>query len=93
MSRQCPDCGELIDARETPVHLCGPGAIAQRANFRQISAQLEVVALRRWLARLMAIVERQAEDDGIFFRAESAVESYLQQAIRELHRAIEGEDA
>lgn len=37
------------------------------------------------------IVQEQAEDEGLWFVAESISEAYLQNALRELHRAIEGE--
>lgn len=35
------------------------------------------------------IVDRQADDDGLWFVAEYASEAYLQAALRELHEAIE----
>lgn len=37
-----------------------------------------------------AIVDEQAEDDGLWFVAETAAEDYLQRALRRLHEAIEG---
>ncbi len=36
------------------------------------------------------IVKQQAEDDGIWFEAQTAPEAYLQQELRRLHSAIEG---
>ena len=36
------------------------------------------------------ITARQADDNGLWFQAETASEAYLQQALRELTRAIEG---
>jgi hypothetical protein len=36
-----------------------------------------------------AIVDEQAEDDGLWFIAETAAEAYLQQELRRLHAAIE----
>lgn len=38
------------------------------------------------------LVEKQAEDNGIWFDAETITEAYLQQQIRLLHAAIEGTD-
>lgn len=35
------------------------------------------------------LVNKQAEDEGIWFRAEYASEAYLQRAIRELHDSVE----
>lgn len=41
------------------------------------------------LAAARAVVEEQAEDEALWFEAETATEAYLQQALRELHAAIE----
>lgn len=38
---------------------------------------------------IRAIVDRQAEDDGLWFQAQTAPEAYLQAALRVLHAAIE----
>jgi len=41
------------------------------------------------LSRIKALVAEQAEDDGLWFTAETAPEAYLQQVLRELHQLIE----
>jgi hypothetical protein len=41
-------------------------------------------------AAIKALVARQAEDDGLWFVAETASEAYLQTALRKLHEVIEG---
>jgi hypothetical protein len=41
------------------------------------------------LARLRQIVDEQAEDEGLWFIAQTAPEGYLQQELRRLHAAIE----
>jgi len=41
------------------------------------------------LEELCSIVDRQAEDEGLWFEAETAPEAYLQQELRKLHGAIE----
>ncbi len=41
------------------------------------------------IALIKAIVSKQAEDEGIWFIAETASEAYLQQELRTLHRVIE----
>ena len=41
------------------------------------------------LAAVRRLVEKQAEDDGLWFIAETAAEAYLQQELRKLHAAIE----
>lgn len=38
---------------------------------------------------LQELVDRQAEDNGLWFQAETAPEAYLQAALRELHAAVE----
>ncbi len=42
--------------------------------------------------RLQRIVNEQAEDDGLWFVAETAPEAYLQEQLRRLHAAIEARD-
>jgi hypothetical protein len=39
---------------------------------------------------LQSLVDKQAADDGLWFDAMYCSEGYLQQALRELHAAIEG---
>lgn len=39
---------------------------------------------------LLELVDRQAEDEGLWFVAETAPEAYLQQELRRLHAAVEG---
>jgi hypothetical protein len=41
-------------------------------------------------ASVMQIVSEQADDDGLWFVAQTAAEAYLQQELRRLHAAIEG---
>jgi len=38
---------------------------------------------------LRQLVNRQAEDDGLWFNARTAAESYIQQELRKLHALIE----
>lgn len=40
---------------------------------------------------LIALVNQQAEDEGLWFVAQTAPEAYLQAALRKLHAAIEVE--
>lgn len=37
----------------------------------------------------LKLVEKQAEDEGLWFIPQTAPEAYLQQALRELHAAVE----
>ena len=40
---------------------------------------------------IQQVVDEQAEDEGLWFRAQTAAEAYLQQELRRLHAAVEGE--
>ena len=53
-----------------------------------------ITALRAALAQpnpAQRVVDEQAEDEGLWFRAQTAAEAYLQQELRRLHAAVEGE--
>lgn len=41
----------------------------------------------------LKLVEQQAEDEGLWSRAATAFEAYVQKALRELHAAVEQEAA
>jgi hypothetical protein len=41
------------------------------------------------LRTVQALVNEQAEDEGLWFQADTATEAYLQQELRRLHDAIE----
>ena len=41
------------------------------------------------IENIVAVVDKQAEDDGLWFIAKTAPEAYLQQELRRLHRVIE----
>ena len=45
--------------------------------------------LEAHIGRLRFFVDRQAEDEGLWFRATTAPEAYLQKALRDLHTVIE----
>jgi len=45
--------------------------------------------LKELNAELLAVVNEQAEDDGLWFVAQYASEAYLQQELRRLHAIIE----
>jgi hypothetical protein len=44
---------------------------------------------RDLLMRIQAVVNEQAEDDGLWFINVSITEAYLQQELRKLHEVIE----
>jgi hypothetical protein len=43
-------------------------------------------------AKVKALVEKQADDEGLWFEAQTCAEAYLQQQLRLLHAEIEGTD-
>ena len=66
----------------------------QLAKPYSTDASKAIDALRASLAQpnpAQQIVDEQAEDEGLWFRAQTAAEAYLQQELRRLHAAVEGE--
>lgn len=49
----------------------------------------EVKTVESALGRIRALVAAQAEDEGLWFEAETCAEAYLQQELRKLHAAVE----
>ncbi len=47
-------------------------------------------AAEDWLDEIRAVVDEQAEDEGLWFCARTATEAYLQQELRKLHAVVEG---
>ena len=45
--------------------------------------------LESHLERIQSVVDEQAEDEGLWFMANTAPEAYLQQELRNLHKIIE----
>ena len=59
---------------------------------RRVDMEQAVELSQRLMKReehLQSIMKKQAEDDGLWFRAVTAAEGYLQQELRRLHAAIE----
>lgn len=56
-------------------------------DMEQVKKQIAVEKM----AKLQGLVDKQAEDDGLWFVAQTAPEAYLQQELRRLHAAIESE--
>jgi len=51
----------------------------------------QLAAARARLSKVMALINEQAEDEALWFNPHSTTEAYLQQALRRLHAAIEGD--
>jgi hypothetical protein len=67
-------------------------------TIKILSAEIErmvhrIAELEETIAVQLALVHRQAEDDGLWFVAQTAPEGYLQQELRRLHSAIEANAA
>jgi len=61
------------------------------ANAGYALAKDEIEALGKQLAEIKSVVNRQTEDEGLWFRAETIFEAYLQKELRRLHYIIEKE--
>lgn len=44
------------------------------------------------IAAIKELVNKQAEDEGLWFHAQTCAEAYVQQELRKLHAVIEGTD-
>ena len=68
--------------------------VATSEGHWEFKTDLAIAALERALAQpntAQQVVDEQAEDEGLWFRAQTAAEAYLQQELRRLHAAVEGE--
>jgi hypothetical protein len=66
---------------------------AEDERARAEAAEQRVADLTEALRRIRGVVDAQAEDDGLWFVADSIVEAYFQQELRSLHATIENECA
>ena len=69
-----------------------PGEMAEqveRAAERVIRAAEHDQQAQAWTLTLAQVVDEQAEDEGLWFNAQTMPEAYLQQELRRLHRIIE----
>ena len=51
---------------------------------------LKIAAVEAQRDAIQQVVDEQAEDEGLWFVAQTAAEAYLQQELRRLHAAVEG---
>jgi hypothetical protein len=92
----CP-CGHLEDNDE---HACPVTHARLRAEIERLRTQIEILQrANRFLSEQVAsahepgacaVVNEQAEDEGLWFQPVYASEAYLQAALRRLHAAVEG---
>ncbi len=65
-----------------------PGEPSQNEGAGNTAIRI-ITTLKAQLERLQKIVDTQAEDEGLWFQAQTAPEAYLQQELRKLHADIE----
>jgi hypothetical protein len=66
---------------------------SDKHEFRVTVEQYRAILLdyrKKVLEPIRAMVNKQAEDEGLWFVAQTAPEAYLQQELRALHVTIEG---
>jgi len=66
-----------------------PGAIDYDRMWVTLRAEREEAMAE--VERAKSLVSKQADDPGLWFEAQTAPEAYLQQELRRLHKAVEGE--
>ena len=80
----CPGCNTNKKADEGH-HLC-----RECEGYVPADARVGTIAtLRAQLDEAQSLVDEQAEDEGLWFQAQTAPEAYLQQELRRLHAVIE----
>lgn len=62
----------------------GPHSVVEPSDSEKRIADLE-----SRLSAIQAVVDEQAEDDGLWFHAQYITEDHLQRELRRLHRVIE----
>jgi hypothetical protein len=97
---RCEICGEPMPEGETMFKFHGFSGPCPAPPLADRIAALEAELLKHtlmWYAErerrevALRVVQEQALDDGLWFRAERVTEAYLQAALRRLHAAIEGD--
>ena len=66
------------------------GTMSFSSAPRQIAMAERLHYVEARLASIQALVDEQAEKDGLWCDAKTATEGYLQGALRRLHEAVEG---
>lgn len=98
----CGCCGTLLNHINEPCPNCLPGMAwrpptyhTERDDYcyqeQEKERRKQEEKMRADIKKIKTLVEEQANDEGLWFIAETAPEAYLQQALRKLHRVIEEE--
>ncbi len=97
---QCPDHPLRKRAQQAEAELERAGKdygsllirkLAMRAKCAVLATELK--AARGQIDKVQEVVAKQAEDDGLWFIAQTAPEAYVQQELRRLHTEIEASTA
>ena len=86
--------GEYVKASDYDALAAENAALRAELAFARSTGDesaLEYHALKARLAEAEHVCKEQAEDEGLWFVAETITESYLQSALRRLHAAVEGD--
>ena len=89
-----PEDIQVLSCHELPTMNC-MGIVVQSASFGIVPEGTTLPIINpvytrfECQANLLELVSRQAEDEGLWFEAQTAPEAYLQQELRKLHEAIE----
>ncbi len=75
---------ELLADRATDPRVMGSPEMELRWK-----AAAEITRLADKLGKIRDLVDEQAEDEGLWFDAQSAAEAYVQEELRKLHKVIE----
>ena len=77
----------VCQGSQSPVEGCDCVSCTTKRLENRIADLEETIAVQ------LALVHKQAEDEGLWFIAQTAPEAYLQQELRRLHSAIEANAA
>ena len=87
-----PAAAELRRLHQFAEDQIGRATAAEAAlQMTKTTHALKIAAVKAQRDAIQQVVDEQAEDEGLWCRAETAAEAYLQQELRRLHAAVEGE--
>jgi len=83
------ECVEALDAKDRQIAELKQQQETASHNAKHYANM--TCELEKELQKYKDVVGDQANDEGLWFDAQTAPEAYLQRKLRELHAAIEGE--
>ena len=86
-----PAAAELRRLHQFAEDQIGRATAAEAAlQMTKATHALKIAAVEAQRDAIQQVVDEQAEDEGLWFVAQTAAEAYLQQELRRLHAAVEG---